>query len=120
MKYCPWCKQDKPVDDFYNSKRRSDGKKGHCKKCESFKHRERKYGISLEQYMEILVNQNYLCAICKKKAETPEDIQKMHVDHCHKTSKIRGILCNQCNRGIGYLQDDPILTARATEYLKIT
>ena len=67
--------------------------------------------------MEILVNQNYLCAICDKKAETPEDIQKMHVDHCHKTDKIRGILCNKCNRGIGYLQDDPILTNRATEYL---
>lgn len=71
----------------------------------------RRYGITLEQYEQILCAQNGECRICRKSKE------KMCLDHCHVTGKIRGILCNECNIAIGALKDSPALVARALEYL---
>lgn len=69
---------------------------------------QRKFGISLVQYEEILASQNYTCAICHK----PESVKRkgivkdLAVDHNHITKKIRGLLCQACNIGIGQLKLD--------------
>jgi hypothetical protein len=72
-----------------------------------------RYGITLQQYELLMKRQRGRCAICKKKPERG----MLHVDHCHKTGWVRGLLCNGCNSGIGHLRDDIRLTKAATAYL---
>lgn len=76
--------------------------------------RKSKYGIPHGTYAELLAQQGGGCAICG----TPEQAGKsLHVDHDHKTSRVRGLLCDLCNRGIGYFADDPTRLRAAAEYL---
>ena len=70
----------------------------------------RKYGITLEQYRTMSDTQNDKCAICK-------DTTKLVVDHCHNTGAVRGLLCNNCNRGIGYLKDNKDNLKSAIDYI---
>jgi formate dehydrogenase maturation protein FdhE len=72
----------------------------------------RNYRITLEQYNQIFVDQNGLCAICGTSGK------KLVVDHCHTSQQIRGLLCNNCNTGIGLLQDVPEILISAANYLK--
>lgn len=73
------------------------------------------FGISLEDYNNILKNQDNKCAICRISAnKCPKGL---YVDHCHKTGQIRGLLCNNCNTGIGMLQDSSELCDTASRYL---
>jgi hypothetical protein len=75
----------------------------------------RHYGMTLEQWNDLFNKQNGRCAICEK--HQTEVIQNLCVDHDHSNGKIRGLLCHSCNRGLGLLQDSPVLTHRATIYL---
>lgn len=77
---------------------------------------KRDFGISLEQYNQLLKTQDNSCAICK----TNQSQQRimMAVDHDHTSNKIRGLLCDLCNRGIGLLKDDPMLLDRASSYIR--
>lgn len=70
------------------------------------------YGITAEQYYELLTKQFGKCAICSKIPKT-----KMHVDHNHETGKTRGILCGNCNRGLGIFKEDRHRLIKAIEYL---
>lgn len=63
------------------------------------------YNITLNQYNQILIKQNYTCYICKK-PESSKRNTKLCVDHCHTTNKIRSLLCNNCNRALGLLKED--------------
>lgn len=74
-----------------------------------------KYGISLEEYNKLLIKQNYCCAVCK---DIPT-YQRLHVDHCHKTGKIRGLLCQSCNVSIGKMKESPILLRALAEYIEV-
>jgi hypothetical protein len=80
------------------------------------------YGITLEEYNDILVKQNNVCAICNKPEKCLDyrtgTVKRLSVDHCHTTDKIRGLLCSGCNRGIGYLKEDFTIFEAATRYLK--
>ena len=75
------------------------------------------YGISLEQYNQMFVNQNGLCAICFNR-EVKSNTIKLSVDHNHQTNKIRGLLCNNCNKGLGDFKDSKDLLFKAIKYLK--
>ena len=75
------------------------------------------FGITLEEYNEILEKQNKVCAVCEK-PETSQRLSFLSVDHCHKTNKIRGLLCNNCNRAIGLLKEDIETLEKAINYLK--
>ena len=75
----------------------------------------KRYGISAEQYYEMLAQQKNVCKICGQKCSTK---QTLCVDHCHKTKKIRGLLCIKCNTSLGMLNDDVSLFYKAIEYLK--
>jgi hypothetical protein len=74
----------------------------------------RRYGITLEEYDRILALQNGVCAICENKPKG----RFLCVDHCHRTGKIRGLLCSRCNAAIGSFEDNPKYTEAATVYLR--
>lgn len=72
------------------------------------------YGISLEQYNSMLVSQGGVCVICGN----PPTKGRLHIDHCHAGSGIRGLLCNNCNLGLGNFKDNPHLLLKAKIYLE--
>ena len=75
------------------------------------------YNITEEDYNKLLIKQNYSCAICGTK--TPTGKWKVFaVDHNHTTGKVRGLLCNECNRGIGLLKDSLTIISSAYSYLE--
>ena len=73
----------------------------------------KKFGIGLYQYQTILNEQNGLCYLC---GET--DFRNLAVDHCHKTGKVRRLLCTSCNTGLGKFKDDPSLLRKAAMYVE--
>lgn len=75
-----------------------------------------KFGLSYQDYLDLQQKQNYSCKICLQKDE--ENNTSLVVDHCHETGKIRGLLCSNCNRGIGMLQDNVNVLQNAIDYLK--
>ncbi len=74
-----------------------------------------KYGLTQEDYSILLDRQLNKCAICP--TEYSEN-KKLHVDHCHTTGKVRGLLCSNCNIGIGNFMDSDSLLRRAMDYLR--
>ena len=120
-KPCKDCGEVKPLDEFYSNGR--GGTKTLCKPCdnarrmawnkanpdrftESVRRRNLKirYGITVEQYDELFAEQDGRCACCG--TTEPGGNGAFNVDHCHESDEIRGLLCNNCNRGIGLLGDD--------------
>jgi hypothetical protein len=73
------------------------------------------YGITIEQFGSMLAAQRRRCPICHRVFESDRDA---HVDHDHDTGRVRGLLCNNCNNGLGRFKDDPSALRRAAEYLE--
>lgn len=78
-------------------------------------HLNKKFGLTHEQYEAMAVAQNHRCALCDC-PDLPE--KRLAVDHDHRTGKVRALLCDRCNRGIGYLDEDPVKLRAAAEYLE--
>ena len=76
------------------------------------------YGITLNDYDQLLQFQGGGCAICGSKEAKTKRNGRFCVDHDHLTGKVRGLLCAPCNRGIGLLKDDPEIIQKAVSYLK--
>ena len=77
----------------------------------SIAHRRfKKYGVTQEEYTSMYESQNGRCLICNEKND-------LVIDHCHTTNKVRGLLCNACNKAIGFFRDDPIRCISASKYL---
>lgn len=74
-----------------------------------------RYGVTVEQYEDMLKNQNGVCAICNNKCSVRE---RLSIDHCHDTKIVRGLLCNSCNLGLGYFKDTPERLESAAKYLR--
>lgn len=104
-----------------------------CRKCDyqRYKQKEKEYvkqyyknnylqnlyNISPEEYDKMLKEQNNCCKICKTSQEKLK--VTLAVDHCHKTGKVRGLLCNKCNLALGLLKDDLALLQEAINYLSM-
>ena len=133
-KLCRSCKEALPLSDFSPHNRNKTT--GHvtyrldCKSCHSAKKREgycpdknasamlkRNYGITLADYDRMVEKQNGKCAICET-TEPSGNGARFAVDHDHKTGEVRGLLCFDCNSGIGKFKDDAALLTSAIEYLK--
>jgi hypothetical protein len=143
MKTCTQCRAEKPLSAFPVRKDRGTARTA-CKDCTRDaqrawrqsrpnyekdryqqtkvetreRHLVRKYGVSLADYERMLAAQDGLCAICG----TTEDTQHnnvFHVDHCHATGRVRGLLCRGCNHVLGHLKDDPEALRRAISYLGV-
>lgn len=144
-KVCPRCGNEKPIGEF--GKRPNGKPKGYCRDCEAryqadhasspegrqqhglarakwnngnpgyFLHY--RYGITLEQYDELVAAQGGRCAICRT-VEPGGKSKVWHVDHCHTSNRVRGLLCGHCNRGLGQFADDPTRLRSAADYLERT
>jgi hypothetical protein len=81
-----------------------------------FRRTLKSYGLTVLDYDRMFRNQAGCCAICKK--HVSQQKRRLSVDHNHVTGKVRALLCDNCNGGIGKLMDDPDLVLKAYEYLK--
>lgn len=124
-KPCCSCKVVKQSDRFSRSKATVDGLGKACKDCQAALRKakpehyrnfelQRNYGITSEEYDQMYYDQDGLCLICSE--EEPGG-RLMPVDHCHATGKVRGLLCANCNRGLGLFKDDPDRLLAAAMYL---
>lgn len=97
----------------YNRWKSNGGKRDKVKtKSYWLKH---EYGITLEEYNQLLLAQNNACAICKRTEPTGYN---WHVDHCHTKGSIRGLLCSKCNQGLGLFEDNLAVLKEAIKYLE--
>lgn len=143
-KVCTRCQECKPFSAYPKHPRMLDGRGSWCRECVRWcgrRHYERNrekriayaaewnrqnrgrmrqtafyrqlldYGITPEEYQAMSEAQDGKCAICHTR-------HRLVVDHCHKTMKVRGLLCQRCNKGIGLFLDDPIALRRAAKYLE--
>lgn len=145
---CNSCKTFMPWDSFHSQPKGLNNKRGQCKKCSrkyldnwrmknpeksrriGWAHElKRLYGITIDEYFSILESQNNRCAICQCDGNLTVDGSelikngkptKLHVDHDHNTGKVRGILCNSCNRGLGSFRDNKLIVELAVKYLSKT
>lgn len=114
-KYCPDCGEKKPVSR-YNRRKDSSNRKyqTRCRDCVSQYQREfrakNRYNSSFEELEALKAAQEYKCLICSSE-------KKLVIDHNHETGQVRAILCDKCNRGLGYFNDDPVLLIAASNYL---
>lgn len=119
LKTCTGCKEEKPIEEFYRFGGR--GRRPKCKTCEAPSRREyhlkTTYGIEWDEYEALLEKQGGVCAICRRDCR---DSAKgvLCVDHDHDTGEIRGLLCSQCNAGLGNLSDNPEVIYAAASYLE--
>ena len=93
-----------------------------CKPCNEFiKYKafiKRRYGITYQEYCDMLDSQQGKCAICESAdSQNERTYGKLFIDHCHETGKVRGLLCSKCNHALGHLNDDIRLLKKAIEYL---
>lgn len=129
-KKCSICKESKPTEQFQRKANSKDGFQPRCTTCKQTKERanrdpiysrranlKRFYNMTLEDYEVMFKNQGGVCAICGE-VETSPRVSNLTVDHCHDTNKVRGLLCNNCNRGIGLLKDSAETLRKATQYLE--
>jgi hypothetical protein len=79
---------------------------------------KRRYGITDHQVVELAAYQGEVCAICGVTPDMTKRWGGLHIDHDHKTKKVRGLTCSKCNSGLGFFKDDPVLLAAAIEYIK--
>lgn len=135
MKVCKKCGELKPLSEysFKRPKNRKPGLQPRCKTCAAQdtkewniknEHRRRElylqrtYGISENEYNAMLLNQNNSCLLCRTEFSDTWGANAPVVDHCHNTGKVRGILCNECNRGLGYFHDNIKALENAVDYLR--
>ncbi len=125
---CSKCRKDRTLDLFFIKKEKNPKYfrfNSPCKICMREHNKQRKdylrnyhlirnFGISEDQYNEILEKQDGKCKICNKHPS----VKKLAVDHCHKTGKIRGLLCEKCNTGLGMFKDDITNLRSAISYIR--
>ncbi len=76
-----------------------------------------KYGLTSEAYAKLLEEQLGMCGICCCLIDSKKVHTNFAVDHCHVTGEVRGLLCNQCNRALGMLEDSENVVRAALQYL---
>lgn len=131
-KKCIHCGIVKPINFFYSDRHKSDKHRDVCAEClrrenkesrvsSRGSHLKNKYGITEDDYIKMLNEQNGVCAICGK----PELMKArnglpapLYIDHDHKNNRVRKLLCSKCNSGIGMFHDSPDLLIRAAGYLR--
>jgi hypothetical protein len=124
---CPSCGESN-IENFYTDTkgRRTNAycRECHKQKCKDRWHSksflERKaskaphYGITKEEFLELYAKQEGKCAICN---EVPTTERGLHIDHCHTTKRVRGLLCHGCNTGIGAMKENISVLNNAISYL---
>lgn len=134
-KRCTKCDEHKPRAEFYPHSVAKNGVSAWCRLCtnNTTKRTQKenpekaraackksklktKWGLTIAEYDAMLAAQGGGCAVCK--TQTPGGMGRFPVDHDHVTGKIRGLLCNLCNVGLGHLKDSPTLLRQAADYIE--
>lgn len=129
MKWCNDCEAYKPREEFPRNRSSNDGLMVYCKPHHNARGRESRerrggqrayhlkgrYGLTLAELEGLIESQGGTCAICSR----PID-ERSHVDHDHATRKVRGVLCFNCNGGLGQFRDSRDLLLLAAEYLDLS
>ena len=115
-KQCKSCTLILPLSAFGKHKGRKLGLADSCKQCRNQAILLKRHKITQEQKDSMLLEQNFCCAICGVHQDDCWSI--LAVDHCHKTGKIRGLLCAHCNHGLGNFKDNIEIIKNAIKYLK--
>ncbi|MGW3358483.1 endonuclease VII domain-containing protein [Streptomyces bungoensis] len=114
-KLCRACGVVKPHSEWHRNATASDGLSTRCKACRAERgrqdHLKRQYGITEAERDELIASQGGVCCICL--AAPPA-----HVDHCHNTGRVRGVLCFSCNAALGQFKDQPEAIRRAAAYVE--
>ncbi|GAA3860672.1 endonuclease VII domain-containing protein [Streptomyces lacrimifluminis] len=114
-KLCRTCGEIKPHSEWHRDGTASDGLSTRCKACRATRGREdhlmRKYGLTEAERDELIVSQGGVCCICLSAPPA-------HVDHCHETGRVRGVLCFSCNAALGQFKDRPDVIRRAATYVE--
>jgi hypothetical protein len=124
-KWCPDCDAVKPHDEFPRTRASASGIATYCKPCHNARgkaskdkvggsrmyHLKRRYGVTAQEVQVLIAAQGGRCAICR---EAPAE----HVDHDHETGRVRGVLCFNCNGGLGQFRDRQDVMAAAIAYLQ--
>lgn len=121
QKKCYECLNIKDIKEFSKNVTTKDGLAKKCKLCCRGQQLKWSYGLSLEEYENLLKQQDGKCACCGTEDNLKEFGRKgkyFDVDHCHKTGKIRGLICGPCNSGISRLGDGLDKVLLAYNYLK--
>ena len=116
MKQCTQCGATKSLDKFEKNRNKCRECRKHTPEYNRNWKYKKKYGISLDEYNEILASQNNECCICGTN-DPGGPGSTFTVDHNHKTEEVRGLLCSNCNRGLGFFKDNPDHLFAATKYL---
>lgn len=121
-KLCSLCNQEKSLDKFNKNKRYKDGFYKHCKDChyEVYgrpRHILKTYGLTEEDYNTLLTKQKYQCFSCNKEHGTFKN-DRLFIDHCHTTGKVRGLLCQGCNFALGAVKDNIETLRNLIKYLE--
>ena len=110
-----WSVRNREKHYTISKKHRAENSEQYSKKRREYG-LSKSYGITEEDYSNILESQNGCCAICNTDKPTGK-WNVFVVDHNHDTGEVRGLLCNKCNRGIGYLKDSPDILRNALDYI---
>ena len=115
---CKKCNADKPESDFHKRVKSRTGYRRSCKSCLRKQKVVRTYNITPEEY-DKLYSKNE-CCICGNKEQIGVygKVKELAVDHCHTTGKVRGLLCQSCNVGLGAFKDNTDFLQKAINYLK--
>lgn len=123
-KLCRRCNTEYELDGFHLDRNRSDGHASQCKVCVreqakthwhavgADRFRERTYGLTPDAYEAMVEVASGKCQICGRSDK------RLVIDHCHETNAVRGLICDDCNVGLGRFRDDPNLLRTALNYLE--
>lgn len=139
-KVCTYCKIEKDVSEYAKDSRTKLGVTSRCLRChykiakEKYHNDEeyrkktnqsnrnntllKRYGIDVSQFEAMIEEQGNSCLVCKIQFDKSSSSQKPNIDHCHRTGKVRGILCTLCNAGLGSFRDSQMFLYSAITYLK--
>ncbi|WP_399137321.1 endonuclease VII domain-containing protein [Streptomyces sp. NBUA17] len=114
-KLCRSCGEVKPHSEWHRNATASDGLSTRCKACRAVEgragHLKRQYGITEMERDALVASQGGACCICLAAPAA-------HVDHCHETGRVRGVLCFSCNAALGQFKDRPDVIRRAAAYVE--
>lgn len=127
VKTCGKCKLSKSITEFLKRRQGEPGYRHWCKSCVNAGNKANYYKTKKQKhtkyvartynidYDSLLALQGGACAICRT---TNSGKRMFHIDHCHTTGKVRGLLCSNCNVGIGNLRDNIDILKSAVAYLE--
>jgi hypothetical protein len=120
LRQCSICEKHLPLSSYGRQTTGNKVLKKNCRRCDyerhgRKRHYEKNYGLTEQEYHEMLSALSFKCPACNKEHD---ENQRLVVDHCHDSGKVRGLLCLNCNFALGYAKDSPSVLRKLADYLE--